>query len=102
MKKKKGGIKSALELAMEKLDREGGESAVLTEKQKLSLQEIDRELAAKVAEIEILSRTGREAARAAGNLDRLEELEEQTRRETARLRREAERKKKRVREERGS
>ena len=97
--KEEGGMKSALELAMEKVDRQGGKRRVLTDDQKQRLQEVGKELAAGVAEVEIMARQRMTEAGAAGNVERLQELEDQTARETARLRREAERKKRAIREE---
>jgi hypothetical protein len=97
--KEEGGMKSALELAMEKVDRQGGKRRVLTDDQKQRLQEVGKELAAGVAEVEIMARQRMAEAGAAGNVERLQELEDQTARETARLRREAERKKRAIREE---
>jgi len=95
--KDQGGIKSALELAMEKMNREGGKKHPLTDAQKRGLQEIERELTAKIAEIDILARQGIEEARAVGDQERLQALEDQKTRETARLRREAERRKEKIR-----
>jgi len=97
--KEEGGMKSALELAMEKVDRQGGKRRVLTDDQKQRLQEVGKELAAGVAEVEIMARQRMVEAGPAGNVERLQELEDQTARETARLRREAERKKRAIREE---
>jgi hypothetical protein len=97
-KKEEGGMKSALELAMEKVDRQAGKRRILTDDQKQRLQEVGKELAAGVAEVEIMARQRMVEAGAAGNVERLQELEDQTARETARLRREAERKKRAIRE----
>lgn len=97
--KEEGGMKSALELAMEKIDRQGGESRVLTDDQKLRLQAVEKELTAGLAEVEIMARQRMEEAGAAGNVERLQELEEQRVRETARLRREGGRKKEKIRKE---
>lgn len=94
-----GGMKSALELAMEKVNRQGGKSRALTDDQKQQLQEVGKDLAARIAEVKIMSGQRMEEARAAGNVERLEELEDQAARETSRLRREAERKKEKIREE---
>jgi len=52
-----GGLKSALELAMEKAKKLGGEEAVpLSSKQKEEIAEIRKIYAAKIAEVEILIR----------------------------------------------
>jgi hypothetical protein len=100
-KKEEGGMKSALELAMEKVDSRGGKRRNLTDDQKHRLQEIESGVAAGIAEVEIMAKQRVEEARAAGDMERLEELQEQTVRETARLRREAERKKDKIRAEKG-
>jgi hypothetical protein len=98
MKEKvEGGIKSALELAMERLEKKGGKTVSLTAEQKLALQEIENDLTAKIAEVEILAQQGIEKARAFGDVEKAQVLEEQTARETGRLRRAAERKKEKVR-----
>lgn len=102
MKEKEGGgMKSALELAMEKVDSRDGNRRTLTEGQKQRLQEVESGVAAGIAEVEIMAKQRMEEARAAGDAERMEELQEQTVRETARLRREAERKKEKIRAEEG-
>jgi hypothetical protein len=95
--KKEGGMKSALELAMERLEKKGGKTVSLSAEQKQALQEIEKNLTAKIAEVEILAGQGIEKARADGDVERLQVLEEQRVRETGRLRRVAERKKEKVR-----
>jgi len=99
--KEEGGMKSALELAMEKVDSRDGKRRTLTDDQKKRLQEIESTVAAGIAEVEIMAKQRMDDARAAGDGERLEELQEQTVRETARLRREAERKKEKIRAEEG-
>jgi hypothetical protein len=95
--KKQGHIKSALELAMERLEKKGGKRVSLTAEQKLALQDIENDLTARIAEVEILTRQGIETARAGGDAEKVEVLEEHWTRESGRLRREAERKKEKVR-----
>jgi len=96
-KKEEKGIKSALELAMERMDKKGEEVPVLSVEQKEALSQVDRELQAKVAEEEIL--TGQQAAeaRAQGDVDGAALLEERKAGEIGRLRRSAEKKKKEIR-----
>lgn len=92
-KKEETGIKSALELAMERMDKKGGSVPVLSAEQKEALSRVDRELQAKIAEEEIL--TGQQAAeaRAQGDVDGAAQLEERKAGEIGRHRRRAERKK---------
>ena len=53
--KKSGGIKSGLELAMERMQQKQGDIVPLTHDQKLAIAEIEAETTAKVAEEEIMS-----------------------------------------------
>ena len=50
-KEKSGGMKSALELAMERLDKKGVSPASLTGEQREKLAVVERELQAKIAEL---------------------------------------------------
>lgn len=77
-----GGLKSAYELAMERLrakDREEGveESAPLTDAQKARIAELRSEAKAKLAEIEILRK--KSVAEAGGDPERLREIDERYR-----------------------
>ena len=72
MSKKNEGLKSAFDLAMERL---GGEGPVLTDAQKEALADIDRETEAKVAEIKIMSEQRLAEARAKGDAQAIRELE---------------------------
>lgn len=96
-KKEETGIKSALELAMERMDKKGGSVPVLSAEQKEALSRVDRELQAKIAEEEIL--TGQQAAeaRAQGDVDGAAQLEERKAGEIGRHRRRAEKEKKDIR-----
>ena len=83
-------LKSAYELAMEKLarkDRESNREAASTGKlnaaQKERIAEIRREVRAKLAELEILFKSERRAAR--GDPERIEKIEETYRRDRDRL-----------------
>jgi hypothetical protein len=96
-KKEETGIKSALELAMERMEKKGGSVPVLSAEQKEALSRVDRELQAKIAEEEIL--TGQQAAeaRAQGDVDGAAQLEERKAGEIGRHRRRAEKEKKDIR-----
>ena len=91
------GMKSALELAMERMKAKEGDLVPLTHEQKLAIAEIEAETKAKVAEEEILSRDRIAAARAAGDAEALRKAEEETAGEIARLRERGEAKKRKVR-----
>jgi hypothetical protein len=97
-KKEEPGIKSALELAMERMDRKGGSVPVFSAEQKEALSQVDRELQAKIAEEEILMGQQAAEARAQGDVDGAALLEERKAGEIGRLRRRAEKKKKDIRE----
>ena len=91
------GMKSALEIAMERLEEKSGALRPLTAAQKSKLAEIDQELTAGIAELEILTQQRILEARAVGDVDRLAELEQGKSDETARLRRQAESRKEKIR-----
>jgi hypothetical protein len=83
-------LKSAYELAMEKLSRKDKESppdstapTKLTARQKEKIAEIRREIEAKLAEREILFKSEKRAAR--GDLDRIAKSEESYRRDREHL-----------------
>ena len=90
-------MKSALELAMEKID--GGRApAALSDEQKEKIAEIERTAAAGIAEIEI--RTGQRLgeALAAGDVEGAARMEEEKKSQTARIREKAEREKAAIRD----
>ena len=91
------GIKSALELAMERLRQKEGEVVPLTHDQKAAIAEIEAETKAKIAEEEILSRDRLAAAVAGGDPEAVRKVEEETRGEIARIRERGERRKEKVR-----
>jgi len=95
--KKSGGIKSALELAMERMQQTQGELVPLTHDQKLAIAEIEAETKAKIAEEEIMSQGRLLAARASGDAEAVRTVEEQIRGEIARLRERGESRKQKVR-----
>lgn len=90
------GIKSALELAMEKFGAEE-DRRKLTEEQKYRLAEVDRELNARIAEIEIMSAGNIARSREMGEAEAAEELERRKASEIGRASRQAEVKKKKIR-----
>jgi len=91
------GMKSALELAMERLQAKDGDVVPLTHEQRAAIAEIESETKAKVAEEEILSRDRLRAAAATGDPEALRKVEEETSGEIARLRERGEAKKRKVR-----
>lgn len=83
-------MKSAYELAMERLNQQHGKVSALTDAQKKALAEIDRRAMAKKAETEILYRDRLAAARARGDVAAFATEEEQLRAELVRIRDRAE------------
>lgn len=96
--KKQPGLKSALDLAMERLAQKGGPSAALTAGQKKALAEIDQQMQAKIAEIEILVSQRIVEAFAKGDAEAAQKLEEQKRADLESVRRHAESDKSRIRD----
>ena len=92
-----GGIKSALELAMERMRQKQGDLVPLTHEQKAAIAEIEAETKAKVAEEEIMAGERLRAAAAGGDAEAVRQLDEQIKSEIARLRERGERKKDKVR-----
>lgn len=91
-------MKSAYELAMERLAKSDPDSAKpLTAEQKERLAEIDRVYKGKIAEREIFLKQKLDEALAAGKLDDVEEVRKQIANERARLEEEREDEKERVR-----
>jgi hypothetical protein len=87
------GLKSAFDLAMERLARKGETLSSLTDDQKAALAEVASRSKAKLAEIEILYGKKLAEARAAGDAEKAGKIEEERRLEIARIkeREEAER-----------
>lgn len=90
-------MKSAYELAMERLDRQHGKVTSLSDKQKAALADIDQRGKAKIAETEILYRDRIKAAVAAGKYDETSQLETEMQTEIARVRDRSEAEKEAVR-----
>jgi vacuolar-type H+-ATPase subunit I/STV1 len=101
-KQESGGMKSALELAMERLKAKEGDVVPLTHDQKAAIAEIDAETKAKVAEEEIMGRERLRAAAAAGDPAALVKAQEEIAGEIARLRERGETKKRKVRKGEGA
>ncbi len=89
-------MKSAYELAMERLEKQAP-SAKLTEEQRQALAEIDNVYKAKIAEREVFLQSQLQKARLAGDATELESLQLQLSRELRRLHEECEAKKDKVR-----
>jgi hypothetical protein len=90
-------MKSAYELAMERLAKADPAAAALTAEQKARLAEIDRVYQGKLAEREIFLKQQLNAALAAQNLDEADKVRKQIASEKARLEEEREDEKERVR-----
>jgi hypothetical protein len=91
-------MKSAYELAMERLEKESP-STKLSDEQKAEIAEIDNACKAKVAEKEVFLKDQIAKAQAAGKWDEIPELEQQLAREFRRIKDDAEAKKAKVRGE---
>jgi len=89
-------MKSAYELAMERLEKTQP-SVALNEDQKKQLADIDSTYRAKIAERELVLRDEIRKAQTAGNLEDVEKLEKQLTSEIARLREDCEAKKEKLR-----
>ncbi|PYJ69688.1 MAG: hypothetical protein DME76_08170 [Verrucomicrobia bacterium] len=89
-------MKSAYELAMERLEKTSP-SLPLTEDQKKELAEIDSKYRAKIAEKELFLKDQIRKAQAAGNLEEMESLQKQLASEIRRLQEECEARKEKLR-----
>jgi hypothetical protein len=89
-------IKSAYELAMERLGKQPTQK--LTAKQKADLAELDKVYAAKIAERELELKPKIAAARGQGDFEAAEKLEETLRAEIVKLRAKLEEEKEKVRQ----
>ena len=94
---KKSGMKSAFDLAMERLDKRDGKMAVLTAEQKRAIAEAESKAKAKTAEVEIMFHEKLSAAQATNDPAQLEEVERQKRSELDKIRHQAEDEKERIR-----
>ncbi len=89
-------MKSAYELAMERLEKESPSAPPLTDEQKKALAEIDRTYTAKIEEKKIL--TQQEQAQNYGNPEAMETIEERMRQDIRILESERDRKKDEIRQ----
>ena len=93
-------MKSAYELAMERLEK-ASPSLSLTEDQKKEIAEVDSVYRAKIAEKELFLKNQIRNAQTAGKLEEMESLEKQLASEIRRLQNECEAKKEKLRMEFG-
>ncbi len=97
MPKKKGsGLKSALELAMERLEEEGVKTPKLTADQMKRIQEIEKKYEAKIAEMKIVREEEIRASALVGNVEKMQELKQQLIKETSALREKLEAEKEKI------
>ena len=89
-------MKSAYELAMERLEK-ASPSISLTEDQKKEIAEVDSVYRAKIAEKEVFLKDQIRKAQGAGNLEEVESLEKQLASEIRRLQEDCETKKEKLR-----
>ncbi len=97
MKNNESGLKSAFDLAMERMAKRGEGITALTDEQKQAMSEISSRTKAKIAEIEILYGKKAGEARAAGDSAKADKIEDEKRYEIARLREKEETERSRVR-----
>jgi hypothetical protein len=90
-------MKSAYELAMERLGKSGGPTRKLTPAQKAKLAEIDTKYTAKIAEEEITLTPKIAAARARGDEEGAQKIDGQLRGQVEKLRRKCEEEKEAIR-----
>ncbi len=94
----RSNIKSAYELAMERLARQGDVLSSLTEEQKSALAEVARQTKARIAEKEILYRQRLAEAEVAGDAEKAARIADELRMEIAKMREREEAEKKRIRD----
>ena len=92
-------IKSSYELAMERLGKGAGAGRKLTDEQKKQFAEVDSIYKARIAELEIGLNEKIAAARAAGDAEEFQKLQERLSNERQKLRDECEAKKEKLRRE---
>ena len=96
-KNEDGGIKSAYELAMERLEQKEGKLKPLTDEQKAAIAEADSEMQAKIAQIEITMDPQIAQVRMTGDEQQARDLEAQKAADLERARTQAEDAKKQIR-----
>ena len=90
-------MKSAYELAMERLNK-SSPTVKFTDRQKKELAELDSKYQAKIAERELASKDQIDGARAQGNWEEAEKIEQQLIHERRKLQSELEEKKEKIRQ----
>ena len=95
MKSTDKSLKSALDLAMERLAQRDGAPAKLTDAQKAALAEVDRKTKAKLAEWEILGSD--RLAQAGDDPEKIEPIKAEQRAEIEKIKTRAEEEKERIR-----
>ncbi|MDD5678082.1 MAG: hypothetical protein PHW60_08855 [Kiritimatiellae bacterium] len=95
MKSTGKSLKSALDLAMERLEKRDGAMARLTDAQKTALAEVDRKTKAKQAELEILGSD--RLAKAGEDPEKIELIKTEQRAEIEKIKVRAEEEKERIR-----
>jgi hypothetical protein len=93
-------MKSAYELAMERLNKQSA-PVKMTEQQKKQIAELESKYKAKIAEREIALKDQIAVASGAGDFEKMEKLEEELARERRKLQGELEEKKDQVRQAKG-
>lgn len=88
-------LKSAYDLAMERLAKRDGQSRPLSDEQKKAVAEIEQKAKAKVAELEIMLQA--HIARTGDDQEKLEKLKTEHQIEIAKIREKAQEKKERIR-----
>ena len=94
---KKNGLKSAFDLAMERMAQKGGQLVALSDEQKKAIADVAQKAKAKIAETEIMFRQTLAKAREAGDEKKLKEAEQQLTDAIAKLRAREEAEKDRIR-----
>jgi hypothetical protein len=94
---KTSGLKSAFDLAMERMAQRGESMARLSEAQKKAIAETASRTKAKIAEVEILYDKKLAEARAAEDAEKVKKIEDELRAEIAKLRAKEEDEKTRIR-----
>ncbi len=89
-------MKSAYELAMERLEKQSP-AVKVTEEQKRAIAEIDSQFKAKIAERELFLNDQIAKCRVSGEFDELEKIQDQLTRDLRRLREDCEAKKEKIR-----
>jgi hypothetical protein len=96
--KKQSGLKSAFDLAMDRMAQRGEGLSALSDEKKAALAEIGTRAKAKIAELEILFAKTLEKARESNDAERIAKVEAEHREAVARIRNREEEERRKVRE----